>query len=334
MKYFNIPIFVPHEGCPFDCIFCNQKKITGVDTSKTAPEVTKTIIEHLETLTHDNAHIEVAFFGGSFTGISPEKQEEFLSVAQGFLNEGKIHGIRLSTRPDFISEEVLERLKKYGVTMIELGVQSMCDDVLLSSKRGHTKADVINAAKLIKKYGIGLGLQMMTGLPGDTNDFAIATAKEICALLPDCVRIYPTLVLSDTALSDMYNNGDYSPQSLDDAVLLCKKLLEIFKKENIPVIRVGLATTDVITEGGAIVKGPYHPAFRELCEGEFYYDAFSEILSENSDITTVLVNDTELSRAIGIGKRNIIRLKEKYGVDLLVKPDASLLKGSIKIWKE
>lgn len=334
MKYFNIPIFVAHEGCPFDCIFCNQRKITGVDTSMTAPEVTKIITEHLETLPRDNSHIEVAFFGGSFTGISPQKQEEFLSIAKGFLEGGKIDGIRLSTRPDFISDEVLKRLKNYGVTMVELGVQSMCDEVLLASRRGHTKADVINAAHLIKSYEIGLGLQMMTGLPGDTPERSVATAREIAALNPDAVRIYPTLVLSETALYKMYENGEYVPQDLDEAVLLAKKLLEIFKEKNIPVIRVGLATTDVICSGGAIAAGPYHPAFRELCEGEFYYDAFEKLLCENPDVTAVSVKDTEVSRAVGIAKRNIIKIKEKYGIDLLVKPDASMEKGSIKIWKE
>lgn len=334
MKYFNIPIFVPHEGCPFNCIFCDQKKITHIDTSIKKEEISKIISEHLKTLPEEDAHIEVAFFGGSFTGISKEKQREFLKIAYEYKKDGKIDGIRLSTRPDFISEEILDMLKEYGVTTIELGVQSMCDEVLLKSKRGHTKADVRKAANLIKDYKISLGLQMMTGLLGDTPEKTIATAKEIIALGPDCVRIYPTLVLSGTPLEAMYNKGEYKPQTKDEAVALCKELLQMFEDAKIPVIRVGLVTTDLICDGGAIVAGPYHPAFRELCEGEIYFDKISKALEENSGCDTVWVKDTEVSKAVGNGGINTKRIKEKYGIDLKVKGTNTLEKGSIKIWKE
>ena len=195
MKYYNIPIFVPHEGCPFDCIFCNQRKITGSDTSITKSEISKIIEEHLKTLPECERYVEAAFFGGSFTGISKEKQGEFLEEARKFIESGDIDGIRLSTRPDYISEEILDRLLRYGVTTIELGVQSMDDEVLTASNRGHTAKTVEEAVRLIRKYPFRLGLQMMTGLPCDSFKKSLETADKIIAQKPDFVRIYPTLVL-------------------------------------------------------------------------------------------------------------------------------------------
>lgn len=334
MKFYNIPIFVPHEGCPFDCAFCNQRKITGMDTSIGAEAIRGIIDEHLNTLPLGEKYVEAAFFGGSFTGISAKKQCEFLSVAKEYLDSGKINGIRLSTRPDYISEEILDRLKEYGVTTIELGVQSMDEDVLLASNRGHTPEVVKKSAGLIKSYGFNLGLQMMTGLPGDTPEKAIKTAEEIIGLHPHFVRIYPTLVLKDTKLEAMYKAGEYKPQTVDEAVLLCKKLIPMFKNENIEIIRVALVTTEEISADGAIVAGPFHPAFRELCEGEIYYDSIEMHLGENPDARVFAVNPREISKAVGNKKRNIIRIKEKYGFDIEIKPHDEMEPGKIKVWKE
>lgn len=334
MRYYNIPIFVPHEGCPFDCIFCNQRKITGQDTTANREEVFKVIEEHLKTLPKGEKHVEAAFFGGSFTGISAEKQEELLSVAKEFLDRGEIHGIRLSTRPDYISEEILNRLKKYGVTTIELGVQSMDDEVLLASKRGHTKEDVKRSAKLIKRYGFSLGLQMMTGLPCDTEEKSIKTAKEIIKLKPDIVRIYPTLVLKETKLCECYEKGEYSPQTLDEAITVCKKLIPMFEKKGIRVIRVSLATTEEIRDGASVVAGPYHPAFRELSEGEIYFDKILKLLKKYPKARTFSVNPKEFSKAVGNGKKNITRIEEKYGFLITIKPDDTIDTGKIKVWKE
>ena len=334
MKCYNIPIFVPHEGCPFDCIFCNQRKITGSDTSITKSEISKIIKEHLETLPECKRYVEVAFFGGSFTGISKEKQCEFLEEAHKFVESGDVDGIRLSTRPDYISEEILDRLEKYGVTSIELGVQSMDDEVLAASNRGHTEKTVREAVMLIRKYSFRLGLQMMTGLPGDTPRKSIETAHKIIALKPDFVRIYPTLVLEGTGLCRLYESGKYVPQELDEAVQLSSKLLKAFRESNIDVIRISLCTTDEICENGSVVAGPFHSAFGELVESEIYYDKIAELLAENPKVSIIYVNPREVSKAVGNRKKNIIKIKENFGIDLKIKAQESVKKGDVKIWKE
>lgn len=333
MKNYNIPIFVPHEGCPFNCIFCNQKRITGADTPVNAEEVRQIIERYLATLPKTDRYAEAAFFGGSFTGISADKQEELLAAAFEYVKNGKIDGIRLSTRPDYIDGEIVERMKRYGVTTVELGVQSMDSKVLRLSARGHTQEAVERAAELIKRSGIRLGLQMMTGLPGDTAEKSIETARKIIALKPECVRIYPTLVVRDTPLETMYKNGAYTPQTLEDAVDLCKRLLLMFRGADIDVIRVALVTTDEISDKGSVVAGPFHSAFRELCEGEIYFDKMCEML-DNGIVKGFCVNPCEISKAVGNGRRNIIRLKEKYRADIKIKPMDGLEKGKIYAWKE
>lgn len=334
MRCYNIPIFVPHEGCPFDCIFCNQKKITGRDTKATREDVFKIIEEHLETLPSGEKYVEAAFFGGSFTGISAQKQCELLGAAKEYKDQGKIQGIRLSTRPDYISKEILDRLKEYGVTTIELGVQSMDNEVLKESNRGHTREDVIRASNLIKDYGFNLGLQMMTGLPGDTPQKSIETAKAIIELKPKCVRIYPTLVLKETKLEDLYKAGKYLPQTVEEAADLCKVLIPMFRDADIEVIRVSLVTTEEISENGSVVAGPYHPAFRELAEGEIYFDEMVKILDNDPQVRTFFVNPKEVSKAVGNKRRNILRIKEKYGFWINIKPDDTIDAGKIKVWKE
>lgn len=334
MKSYNIPIFVPHEGCPFDCVFCNQRKITGRDTSVGKEDICRIIDEHLNTLPDGKKYVEAAFFGGSFTGVSEKKQCELLGVAKQYLDMGKIDGIRISTRPDYISDEILERLKSYGVTTIELGVQSMDKEVLHRANRGHTSCDVKLAAKLIHSYGFRLGLQMMTGLPGDTKEKAINTAREIVKLKPHCVRIYPTLVLKDTKLEILYKSGEYCAQSVEEAIEICKEIIPLFKASGIEVIRVGLVTTEEIREGGSVVAGPFHPAFRELCEGEIYYDEITAVLDSDPDVRTFSVNPKEISKAVGNGRRNIKRIKEKYGFSVEIKSDSDVETGKIKVWKE
>lgn len=330
MKHYNIPIFVPHEGCPHDCIFCNQRKITGTDTSMTG-EIAEEIIEaHLKTLPKSDRFVEAAFFGGSFTGISPEKQCELLEVAYKYKAMGKIDGIRLSTRPDCITAETSDRLLRYGVTTVELGVQSMNEDVLAKSLRGHSAKDVEDAVRLLRKYPFGVGLQMMTGLPGDTYDRSVETAKKIIELRPDFVRIYPTLVLKDTALCRLYEAGEYRPQELFEAVDLCKELLKLFAAAKIDVIRVALATTEEISESGSVAAGPFHSAFRELCEGELYYEKMCFELDKGTAVTEFFVNPTEISKAVGNRRRNVTRIKEKYGINIRVRADEDILPGEIK----
>ena len=334
MKYYNIPIFVPHEGCPFQCVFCNQKRITGSDTSVTPEIVIETINNYLLTIPNVDKRVEAAFFGGSFTGISKEKQESLLNAAYQFVKSGKIDGIRLSTRPDYISEEILNRLLKYGVTTIELGVQSMDDGVLSASGRGHTAETVKSAAKLIKKYPFKLGLQMMIGLPCDTKEKSVKTAEEIIGLAPDFVRIYPTLVLKDTYLEKMYKKGEYEAWSVEKTVDTLKEILSMFSQNGIEVIRVALAVTDEISPDNALVAGPFHPAIRELAEGEIYFDKICSLLEKDILKRTFLVNETEISKALGNGRRNVKKIKEKYGFEIKIKPSKSLKKGEITAWKE
>lgn len=330
MRRYNIPIFVPHRGCPFDCVFCNQKRITGIQTEVTFSDVCNTVEEYLKTLPKNNRKIEVAFFGGSFTGIPIEEQSELLSAAEKYLKEGVIDGIRLSTRPDYIDTVILDNLKKYGVTTIELGVQSMDNGVLKASNRGHTRGDVINAVNLIKEYPFSIGLQMMTGLPGDTEEKSLYTADEIIELKPDFVRIYPTLTIKDTFLEKMYYNGTYKPQTLENAVELAKKLMLKFEENNIAVIRVGLQATDEISENGSVVAGPVHSSFRELVESSIYYDIISEKLPVECKQAKVYVNPAEISKATGNRRSNIIKLKNEKNIDIKIYPDERLKNREVR----
>lgn len=337
MKTYNIPIFVPHKGCPFDCVFCNQNRITGSTSEVTPDDVTNTISEYLKTLPKDNRITEAAFFGGSFTGIPMDEQSGLLAAAKEFLDKGEIDGIRLSTRPDYISAEILDNLLRFGVTTIELGVQSMDNEVLRKSNRGHTREDIIDAVKLIKQYPFTLGLQMMTGLPGDTREKSLYTAGEIIKLKPDIVRIYPTLTIKDTYLHKMYNEGKYIPETLEDAVETSKQLLIKFENNNIRVIRIGLQSTDEISEHGSVVAGPVHSSFRELVESSIFYDKIASVISDEKNKGTLKTGDTKLisvnpkdiSKAIGNKKSNIIKIKENFGVDLKITGDSKINRNEV-----
>ncbi len=264
-KFKIIPIFVPHKGCPHQCSFCNQKHITGQLEEMTPKKAREIIEKYLTTIDTNKFRTEIAFYGGSFTAIDIEYQTTLLKIAYEYMQKGYVKGIRLSTRPDCISIDILDNLKQYGVTEIELGVQSMCNDVLCANNRGHNDDDVKNAVKLIRKYDFSLGLQQMTGLYKDSDDEDIYTAKEICALKPDFVRIYPTLVFNNTDLAEYYKEGLYKPHTIEHAVELCKKLKDIYDKNNVKIIRLGLLMSDDEAKNN-FLSGPYHPRFRELVE--------------------------------------------------------------------
>ena len=280
IKQYVIPIFVPHLGCPNDCVFCNQTKISGQKTNVTKDDVKKTIEYYLDHFKEPDCNIEVAFFGGSFTGIEEDVQNELLEAAYEFIKMGKVHSIRISTRPDYIDKQTLKRLKKYKVKTIELGVQSANDYILKKAGRGHTFEDVKKASKLIRWNGFKLGHQMMVGLPESTKIDEINTAKSLIKLKPKMVRIYPVLVIKGTKLAEEYENGTYKPLTLVQAVEVCKELVRMFDKKNIDVIRVGLQNTDEISnpelENSEVLAGPYHPAFRQLVESSMWYDAIVE----------------------------------------------------------
>ena len=321
MKKRIIPIFVPHRGCPHDCIFCNQKKITGVSTEVTSEEARNIIEEYLPTIPKD-ASVEIAFFGGSFTAIDEKTQNELLSVAKEYVDKGLVSDIRMSTRPDCISKDILERLKTYSTSIIELGVQSMDAKVLHDSARGHSIESVIESAHLIKESGINLGLQMMVGLPSDTEEKCIETAKKFIALDPFCVRIYPTLVVQDTGLEELLNRGEYTPFTLEESVSIVKKLLVLFYIHNINVIRVGLQATEDIQLGKGIVAGPYHPAFRELVEGEMIKDYLHYLVIQNKTVSQIEVktNNKNISKIVGNKKSNKLFFKENFNINLKTTP--------------
>ncbi|TGA43130.1 radical SAM protein [Clostridioides difficile] len=315
MKKRIITIFVPHKGCPHDCIFCNQKKITGVSTDVTSEDARNIIEECLETIDKD-ADVEIAFFGGSFTAIDIDIQKSLLSVAKEYVEKGLVKDIRMSTRPDCIDEDILSMLKEYKTSIIELGVQSLDEKVLLDSIRGHQSEIVYKSSKMIKNSGIKLGLQMMIGLPADTEEKCIFTAKKFVELKPDCVRVYPTLVVKDTGLEKLMEQNKYNPFTLEESVNIVKKVLVLFYVNNINVIRVGLQATDDIQIGKAVLAGPYHPAFRELVEADMIKDYLEFVILQNKNIKQMLVksNKKNISKIIGNKKTNVKYMEEKFGV--------------------
>ncbi len=339
MKHqYIIPIFVPHLGCPNDCIFCNQKSISGQKKNMTKEQAKNIIDNYLKNLNDSDALIEIAFFGGSFTAINENLQNELLELAYTYVKEGKVESIRISTRPDCIDKNILKRLKKYKVKTIELGVQSANDFVLKRANSGHTFEDVKKASKLIRWYGFRLGHQMMVGLPESTRQDEINTAKALIKLKPKMVRIYPVLVVKNTKLEKEYENGIYKALPLPQAVETCKQLVRMFSDKNIDIIRVGLQNTDEISdpssEKSEVVAGPYHPAFRLLVESGLWYDAIVEKIKKlNVKVkeVQVTVNPLDVNNVIGHKKDNVLKLKEFYDVDLVLKQDSNIKQGKSKI---
>ena len=312
-----VPVFVPHLGCPNDCVFCNQRRISGAQQPATA-ETVKEIMDKAAALPKNGVKRQLAFYGGSFTAIPVAEQTSLLAAAKFYLDSGDIDSVRLSTRPDAIDAAVLARLRKYGVETVELGAQSLDDQVLLLSGRGHTAQDVDAASRMIKSAGFKLILQMMTGLPGDTEDKCIATAKRIIALDPDGVRIYPTVIVRDTALYDLWQAGLYAEHTVEAAVEVCSKLLPLFDAAGIPVIRLGLNPTDELS-GGAAVGGAYHSALGELVKARIMLRRAEQLLEgvEPKSRVTLSVPKVKLSQMIGQHRENVQRLCAEFDLSEL-----------------
>lgn len=320
IKRYNIPVFIPHEGCPHTCIFCNQKKITGVETSVTSDDAKKIIGEYLNFIPKKDRYVEVAFFGGSFTGLSIEKQKAFYEAANEYSEF--VDGIRLSTRPDYINKEVLSLAKEHNVRTIELGLQSADDNVLRLNEREHKFSDTVLASNMIKESGISLGLQMMIGMYGSNPEKDYETAIRAAELNPACVRIYPTLTLKGTCLEKLYNNGDYTPYDMETAVALTDKIMRVFEDKSIEIIRVGLHSDESLTENN-IAAGPYHPAFKELVLSKRRRDEIEAKVIENkiSDcVYEVYPPKDRISEFVGHKRSNIEYFKEKYNIDLKITP--------------
>ena len=338
MRKYVIPVFVPHLGCPNDCIFCNQKSISGQKKNITKEDAKKIIDEFIEGIKDKQGEKEIAFFGGSFTAIEESKQEELLNLAYEYIKAGKVNSIRISTRPDYIDKTILKRLKKYKVKTIELGVQSANNYILERAGRGHTYEDVQKASKLIRRYGFKLGHQMMVGLPESTITDEINTAKALIKLKPKMVRIYPVLVIKGTKVEIEYQEGTYKPLTVVQAVETCKELVRMFDNKNIDIIRIGLQNTDEISDPenkeSEVVAGPFHPAFRQLVESAMWYDAIvNKIKKLNAKVkeVEVTVNPIDVNNVIGHKKENVQKLKDTYDVDLVIKQDEKIKQGKSKI---
>lgn len=310
-----IPFFIPHLGCPHQCVFCNQHHVSGQVSYPGVEDIERAIDNW-----NGQGLPEIAFYGGSFTGLSPEKQRFFLAPAYRAVKENKIRAIRVSTRPDYINKEILLLLSSYGVTTVELGVQSLDEEVLSFSGRGHSVDDTFCAISLLKEHGFKVGVQLMPGLPGDSAQKSIEGAFTIAKLRPDMVRIYPTVVLKDTLLHKLFIEGLYQPLSLQESVAICKDMLATFRYFDINVIRVGLQPTKDISEGAQVVAGPFHPAFGELVESALikkHIERVLEIISNFSDLLNLIlfVSPKDCSIVAGHKKENILDIKQKFNIN-------------------
>lgn len=331
MPHSNISVFIPHSGCPNQCSFCNQRSITGFVKEPT-PNQVKQICEKALQEIKDKQNTEIAFFGGSFTAIKKSYMISLLETASAFTGEDKFYGIRISTRPDYIDQDVLQLLKRYSVTSIELGAQSMSDEILSANLRGHSSENVRKASNMIKQYGFELGLQMMTGLYKSTPSLDLFTADEIIKLSPDTVRIYPTVILKNTMLEELFLNGKYSPYTLEESIELCSELIMKFEQKCIRIIKLGLHASELVES--EMIGGTYHPAFRELCESRIFYSAmYDKLIGLPKAQYVVFVSKSSVSKAIGQKKINIEKLK-KIGYDIKIMPCDKLNKYEILIAEE
>ena len=314
MRHVNIPIFIPHLGCPNQCVFCNQRSISGV--SEFSLDAVKNLIDTgLSTCCPDD-EVEIAFFGGSFTGIDRELMISLLEIAHSYVESGAVKSVRCSTRPDYINGEILALLKRYGVKTVELGLQSSSNKVLEITKRGHYFEAEQSACRLIVENGFDLVGQMMIGLPGADIDSEIRTAEFIASVGAKGARIYPTVVFRDTELCDMTLNGCYEPLTVDEAVTRSAAVLEVFISSGVEVIRIGLQASEGLSSSKSYLAGPNHAALGEMVIGEVYYNRILKKLSESNpsdeENITILVSVGALSKAIGQKKRNKLRLLERY----------------------
>jgi len=306
-KHSNIPIFIPELACPHQCIFCDQKTISGTHTIPQPADVKDIVEQYLETIPK-NRTINIAFFGGTFTGLPIELQEQYLIEAFKFIKRDRVSGIRLSTRPDYINVPVLELLKKYSVATIELGAQSTSQEVLDETGRGHTVDDIRDASNLICKHGFELGLQMMIGLPGDSYERSIQTAKDIVSLGACNTRIYPAIVVKHTALEKLYYEERYTPLTLEEAVEWTKDIVHIFEENNISILRMGLHPSDELVIGKSLIAGPFHASFKEMVMTQIWKELIdAELQSLNSsfsDKIKITVSDRQIHYAIGYRQTN------------------------------
>lgn len=332
-KHMNVPVFIPHLGCPNGCVFCNQKKISGragFDRASVRAELDRAFATIEGTVP-----VQIAYFGGSFTGINREDMVYLLQVAREYIDAGKCESVRISTRPDYISDEILDILWEYGVRDVELGIQSMDDSVLSACKRGHRAADSLRAAALVKAHGFALVGQMMVGLPASTAESERKTAKAICDMGADGARIYPAVVFSDTALADMMKSGAYEPLTEESSILRAENALSVFIKSCVPVIRIGLQSGETLSSKENVLAGGYHPAVGELAYGLYFRNLLDDLLREKQTagkFAFISVCSSDISKVIGQRGENRRYLTEKYALrGIKVIPDDVLKKYTLRL---
>ena len=310
IKHYNIPIFLPELACPYRCVYCNQFSITGLNDIVKAEDVKSIIDSHLASFKEEQRFVEVAFFGGNFTGLPIQMQNDYLEAVQPYLDKGLVNGIRCSTRPDYISYHRVQEIKRYGMRNIELGAQSTNDEVLKHCRRGHTYNDIAEASQIILSQGITLGLQMMIGLPFDTEEKDFQTAKDIVSLGAKETRIYPCIVVKDTELETMYRNGEYQALTIEEAVKRSAKLYSYFTENQVKVLRIGLHTSDEL-DSEAYVAGPYHKNFAEMVFSYIWKEKLTNIKTESKNII-INVPESQINHAIGWKGENKKLLLERF----------------------
>lgn len=329
-KPFIIPVFIPHNGCPHQCVFCNQHTITGVNGARIDPDAIRLLIDTYLGYNHgQREHIQISYYGGTFLGLDPHHILQLLALATSYVDRGLVDSIRCSTRPDTISEKTLALVRNFPLKTVELGVQSMDNHVLACSNRGHTAQDTETAVTLLKSRGYQVGLQMMVGLPGDNGHQAYQTALRLADLKPDFIRIYPTLVMENSPLAQSFKHGEYRPLDLATSVTQVKTLFLLFRKKRIPVIRMGLQASEGLDRGPGIVDGPYHPSFGHMVYSEIFLDMARCLLKQQipheKPSTVFFVHPKNISNFRGLKNHNVDVLKAEFGyVDIRVKTDITL----------
>ena len=309
-KHYNIPVFLPELACPYRCVYCNQFSITGLNDIVKAEDVKHIIDSHLASFKEENRFVEVAFFGGNFTGLPLKMQNEYLDAVQPYLDKGLINGIRCSTRPDYITQQRVKEIKQLGMLNIELGAQSTDNEILKHCKRGHTFEDIVEASQIILSEGITLGLQMMIGLPSSSEATDMQTAQDIVRLGAKETRIYPCIVVKDTELEIMHNSGEYKALTIEDAVRRSAKLYTYFTENDVKVLRIGLHTSDEL-DSTAYVAGPYHKNFAEMVFSHIWKEKLTNIKTESKDII-INVPESQINHAIGWKGENKKLLLERF----------------------
>jgi histone acetyltransferase (RNA polymerase elongator complex component) len=331
-----IPIFITHRGCPNRCVYCNQNISAGpFDTYLSKASFGSEIESYLHWNKDKRRKVEIAFYGGNFTGLEKPDQERLLSWADRYIQERRVDSIRISTRPDDIDRDGLIFLRDRGVRTIELGAQSFDDDVLKRASRGHDAQATIDAVKQIKDQGFKIGIHLMAGLPGDSREIFLDTLNQTVKLAPDMVRIHPTLVLSDTRLADLYRQGLYQPLSIGEAVFRCRLAWEVLAPAEIRIIRFGLQTTPEMSRIGAVLAGPKHPAFGSLVYSSIFYSSTLNLLKDipkNTRQLRFLVNSRDISNFRGYQNENLTAIKKLYpNADIVIDSDPSDIPGRISL---